>query len=185
MAQANQRPNLNQSAGGDAWQPNISWLTDQLAVGGCFPRERALDLAEDHRIRAVIDLREEDRDDAQQLRDAGIDFLHLPTRDFHPATTEMLDDGVRFARQYLDAGDRVLIHCQHGIGRSPLLALCVLVDLGWEPLKALEHAKDCRTVVSPSRSQYEGWVNWLKRRGKSAPDYHNFGCIAYRHLAQG
>ena len=185
MAQPNQGFNLNQSGRRHAWEPDISWLTEQLAVGGCFPLERALDLAEDHRIRAVIDLREEDRDDAQRLRDAGIDFLHLPTRDLEPATIDMLDAGVRFARRYLDGGERVLIHCQHGIGRSPLLALCVLVDLGWEPLKALEHAKDCRAVVSPSRSQYEGWAKWLERRGKPAPDYHTFGCIAYRHLAQG
>jgi protein-tyrosine phosphatase len=79
----------------------------------------------------------------------------------------------------------VLIHCQHGIGRSALLALCVLVDNGWEPLDALIHIKDCREVVSPSRSQYEGWSRWLKSRGLAAPDYHSFGCIAYRHLAQG
>jgi hypothetical protein len=40
-------------------------------------------------------------------------------------------------------------------------------------------------VVSPSRSQYEGWSAWLASRGKRAPDYHTFGCIAYRHLAGG
>jgi protein-tyrosine phosphatase len=97
----------------------------------------------------------------------------------------MLDTGVAFVREHLDRGEKVLIHCQHGIGRSPLLALCVLVDLGWEPLDALALAKDKRAAVSPSRSQYEGWANWLRRRRKDAPDYHSFGCIAYRHLAKG
>ncbi len=61
----------------------------------------------------------------------------------------------------------MLIHCQHGIGRSALLALCVLVDQGWQPLDALTHAKDRRAQVSPSRSQYEGWAAWLRARGKS------------------
>lgn len=185
MSQGNQRLNIDQRAPAGDWQPDISWLTDQLAVGGCFPMERAANLAEDHRIRAIIDLRGEDRDDEHMLRAAGIDFLHLPTQDLEAATAEMLEQGVRFARRYLDRGEGVLIHCQHGIGRSPLLALCVLVDFGWEPLDALERAKECRAVVSPSRSQYEGWAKWLEHRGKAAPDYHSFGCVAYRHLAKG
>jgi hypothetical protein len=59
----------------------------------------------------------------------------------------------------------------------------VLVDRGWQPLDALMHAKDRREIVSPSRSQYEGWAAWLRSRGLHAPDYHTFSCIAYRHLA--
>jgi protein-tyrosine phosphatase len=145
---------------------------------------RAAHLAAAHGIRAVVDLREEDRDDEAQLRAAGIDLLHLPTPDLEAATAEMLDRGVRFVAERVQRGDKVLIHCQHGIGRSPLLALCVMVDQGWEPLDALAAAKDAREVVSPSRLQYEGWAAWLAGRGKPAPDYHTFGCIAYRHLAR-
>jgi predicted protein tyrosine phosphatase len=168
---------------GRSWEPDLHWFTDLLAVGGCFPMDRAIHLAQTHGIRAIVDLRSEDRDDQESLAAAGIDFLHLPTPDFEPATSAMLDEGVSFARRHLDRGDKVLIHCQHGIGRSPLVALCVLVDLGWEPLDALALAKDKRSAVSPSRLQYEGWASWLERHGKSAPDYHSFGCIAYRHLA--
>jgi predicted protein tyrosine phosphatase len=167
------------------WEPDFHWLTDHLAVGGCFPIERAGELARDHGIGAIIDLRGEDRDDEERLRAAGIDYLHLPTPDLEPASVEMLERGVRFAREHIDRGDKVLIHCRHGIGRSALLALCVLVDEGWGPLDALAHAKGTRAVVSPSRSQYEGWADWLAKRGKAPPDYHTFGCIAYRHLANG
>ena len=147
----------------DDWQPNFHWLTDQLAVGGCFPAEQAARLAQAHGIGAVVDLRQEDRDDEAQLRAAGIAFLHLPTPDLEPASLAMLERGVSFVRGQVSDGKRVLIHCQHGIGRSALLALCVLVDAGWEPLDALAHAKDRRAAVSPSRSQYEGWAAWLAR----------------------
>jgi rhodanese-related sulfurtransferase len=184
MPQANQRANVNQDAASQ-WQPDFHWLTDRLALGGCFPVEHADALAREHGIGAVIDLRAELKDDEQRLREHGIDFLHLPTPDLQPASVDVLEDGVRFARAHMDKGDKVLIHCQHGIGRSALLALCVLVDEGWEPLDALKHAKDQRWVVSPSRSQYDGWAAWLASRGKAAPDYHTFGCIAYRHLANG
>ena len=167
------------------WTADLHWLTDYLAVGGCFPMERARELAKSHGVHAVVDLRQESCDDERRLNAAGIDFLHLPTPDLEPASVEMLDRGVEFVRKHAAAGKRVLIHCQHGIGRSALLALCVLVDEGWEPLRALAHAKDVRAVVSPSRSQYEGWAAWLAAHGRRAPDYHTFGCIAYRHLANG
>jgi protein-tyrosine phosphatase len=167
------------------WSADLHWLTDHVAVGGCFPIERAAELAQDHGVAAVVDLRREERDDEERLRAAGLDFLHLPTPDMEPATVAMIDEGVEFVSRHVDRGQRVLIHCQHGIGRAPLLALCVLVDQGWEPLAALAHAKDRRAVISPSRSQYQRWAEWLQSRGKAAPDYHSFGCIAYRHLAQG
>lgn len=166
-------------------RPDLHWLTDQVAVGGCFPIEQAAELATGHRIQAVVDLREEACDDEEQLRSAGIALLHLPTPDLEPPTAAMLDRGVQFVREKAAKGSRVLIHCQHGIGRSPLLALCVLVDQGWAPIDALAHAKERREAVSPSRSQYEGWCAWLASRGIEGPDYHTFGCIAYRHLGSG
>jgi protein-tyrosine phosphatase len=164
---------------------DFHWLTDSLAVGAAFDMEHAGRLAAEHGIGAVVDLREEDRDDEAELRAAGIDFLHLPTPDQYCPSGAMLERGVEFVRAQIACGNRVLIHCQGGIGRSPLLALCVLVELGFEPLDALAHAKDRREAVSPSYDQYQGWKTWLESRGKSAPDYHTFGCIAYRHLAGG
>lgn len=167
------------------WAPDLHWLTDRLAVGACFPIKRANDLARNQGIGAVVDLRSEDCDNEALLRAAGIDFLHLPTPDLQPATPQMLDRGVAFARSHIRNGNKVLIHCQHGIGRSALLSLCVLVDQGFDPLEALLLAKDAREVVSPSYEQYRGWAEWLRARGKAPPDYHSFGCIAYRHLANG
>jgi hypothetical protein len=184
MARAEPTSHTLESGGEADWTPDIDWLTEHIAVGGCFPMDRAAHLAQAHGIKAVIDLRGEYCDDHMVLSSAGLEFLHLPTRDLHPASVEDLERGVAFARAHIDQGHRVLIHCQHGIGRSALLALCVLVDLGFEPIAAIAHAKDCRERVSPSPSQFEGWCRWLRNRGVEAPDMHSFGCIAYRHLAQ-
>ena len=163
---------------------NLSWITNEIAVSGCFASDGLTQLAERHGISAVVDLREEACDDERALRDAGIAFLHLPTPDLHPSQSSMLDRGVLFVGNQIERGGRVLIHCVHGIGRSPLLALCVMVDQGMRPLDALRQAKDRREEVSPSEDQYRGWAEWLERHGHSVPSYHEFGCIAYRHLAQ-
>lgn len=166
--------------------PDLTFVTDHLALGGAFPRESVPRLASDLRIRAVIDLREEARDDERWLARHGIAFLSLPTPDHQAVDAAMLARGVDFARERLSRSERVLIHCQHGIGRAPTLGLCVLVACGLEPLAALELAKSRRERISPSPVQYHAWAGWLARRKVETsaewamPDFDAFAAIAYR-----
>lgn len=164
--------------------PDFSWITPDLAVGGAFPRGAAASLARDHGLGAVVDVRVEECDDPDEMAACGLKFLHLPTEDLCGVSQAMLDEGVRFARRASAEGRRLLIHCQHGIGRSATVALCVMVDRGFAPMDALTTAKDARALVSPSQAQYEAWAGWLRRRAPQArpPSYHEFGCVAYRHL---
>jgi predicted protein tyrosine phosphatase len=170
------------------WEPNFTWITPHLAIGGCFPAERASDLLHDHGIRAVVDLRIEACDDEAALTRRGIAFLSLPTEDHAAVSQGMLDAGVAFANRHLDRNERVLVHCEHGIGRSATLALCVLVSRGRDPLDALELAKSQRPLVSPSPAQFEAWAMWLDRwrserdTGWRPPHFDEFKAIAYRHL---
>jgi rhodanese-related sulfurtransferase len=167
---------------------NFTWITDTLAVGGSFPSTRCEILAREHRVAAVVDLRGESCDDAALLARHQIGFLHLPTIDFAPIQPALLERGVAFVCTHLAADRRVLVHCAHGIGRSALLALCVLVELGHAPLDALTLAKDRRACVSPSPQQYAAWAEWLaaRRHGHDAawhvPTFDEFKAIAYRHL---
>lgn len=170
------------------WTPNLTWITDALAVGGSFPAECAEALAREHGVAAVVDLRDEACDEEAELRRHGLAFLHLPTLDHHAVSAPMLRDGVAFAAAHLDRGERVLIHCEHGIGRSATLALCVLVARGMDPLEALNLAKDRRPLVSPSPAQYEAWAAWLEGhraetgRPLTIPGFDAFKAVAYRHL---
>jgi protein-tyrosine phosphatase len=167
---------------------NLTWVVPHLALGGSFSTATANELSRDLKIRAVIDLRAEACDDRAALRLCGIDLLHLPTDDHCAVAKAMLDEGVAFAGAFLDRQECVLIHCEHGIGRSATLALCVLVSRGMAPLDALEIAKSRRPLVSPSPAQYEAWVAWLSnwRRTSGAswqePSFDAFKAIAYRHL---
>jgi len=176
------------SPAAEGWQPNLTWVTDHLAIGGSFPSEHAKTLAGLYGVRAIVDLRTEACDDETVLRQHDVTFLHLPTDDHGPVSASMLRDGVAFVNRHLDRDERVLVHCEHGIGRSATLALCVLVSRGMEPLEALELAKSRRSLVSPSPAQYEAWAGWLRDRVRdqdvpwSVPDFDAFKAIAYRHL---
>lgn len=161
---------------------DLDWITPELAVGGRFPSAAAVRLVREHFVAAVIDVRAEACDDEHVLRQHGLSLLHLPTEDHCAIAPDMLNDGVAFAQRHLDGGRRVFIHCEHGIGRSALLALCVLVERGCEPLAALALAKDRRAKVAPSPAQYEAWVRWLEQRGARVPTFDEFAAIAYRHL---
>jgi predicted protein tyrosine phosphatase len=167
---------------------SIDWLTDKLALGGCFPAGAAAELARTHRCHYVVDVREEACDDAVSLRRHGISLLHLPTEDRCAISPAMLARGVAWVRQALGAGGRVLIHCHHGIGRSALLALCVLVADGRDPLDAMTLIKDARPVVSPSPEQLEAFIAFVERTRRasgvpaSVPTFDALAWIAYRHL---
>ena len=169
---------------------DLSWVTAQIAVGGRFPLQDAERLVREHDIRHVVDLRVEDCDDEEVLREHGIELLHLPTRDACGVTLSMLDDGVAWVNEKLDRGCNVYIHCEHGVGRSALLALCVLVARGDTPLRALARAKGARREISPSPEQLHAFRAWLAvRRARTGedlviPEFDDLAWIAYSHLRE-
>jgi protein-tyrosine phosphatase len=172
----------------DAWQLNLDWVTPELAVGGRFPLEAAEYLARSLSIRHVVDVRREACDDEHVLREHGITLLHLPTEDLCAIHRHAIDAGVQWVRHHLIRGRKVYIHCEHGIGRSALLALCVLVESGHAPLDALARAKRARPRVSPSPEQLEAFIAWLEERRVvralpwRTPTFDELADIAYSHL---
>jgi predicted protein tyrosine phosphatase len=162
---------------------NLSWIDRALAVGGRFPMDAAAHLAQRLGITRVVDLRSECCDDAEVLRRHGIVLLALPTNDMCAVSQGMLDDGARWVCEQLDSGRRVYIHCEHGIGRSVLLALCVLAARGRDPLEALELVKGARWQASPSRDQLEAFREFVRRRtDHPVPSLEALCAISWRHL---
>ena len=170
---------------------DIDWLTDSLAIGGRLPADATPDLAGDHGIGCVVDLRAEACDDEMVLRRHGLSFLHLPTADTCAVTPAALHRAVAWVSRALNSGARVLIHCEYGIGRSPLLALCVLIDRGFTPLEAMNLVKDTRALTSPSPEQLGAFLAYARHRQAatgarwSIPSFEALATIAYRHLATG
>jgi protein-tyrosine phosphatase len=170
------------------WELNLSWVTRELAVGGRFPMAAAAHLATGLGIRRVVDVRVEEVDDEVVLRTHGIELLHLPTLDTRAVSIPMLHEGVRWIRAQLADGHKVYVHCEHGIGRSALVACCALVGQGLAPLEALEVAKRDRPQISPSPEQLQAFIDWAAEWSAMAPvpwrppTLEQLTRIAYRHL---
>jgi protein-tyrosine phosphatase len=133
-------------------QLNMSWVTGKLAVGGRIRPEDIAALARAG-ISHVIDTRAEHRDDEQALLKEGIRLLYLPTPDSYPMTVEKLMEGAQWAHQGMEQGGRVLIHCEHGVGRSVLLTSAVLVYEGMHAQDALQLVQQKRWQAAPNHRQ--------------------------------
>lgn len=119
---------------------DLAWVRPDLAVGGRvdplnLPRLRRLG------VDSVVDLRAEECDDEAVLASHDLHFLHLPMPDELPLTQEQLREGGRWIAAERAAGRKVLVHCQHGVGRSVMLIAAVLIDDGVPTTEALEQIR--------------------------------------------
>lgn len=141
---------------------NFSWITHNLAVGGA-PRKRDYRRLAAMGITAVVDAREEAADDGEALARVGISLLHLPTPDRYALSQEQLIRGTRWAIERLHEGGKVLVHCQHGVGRGPLLGIAVLIGQGLSAPEALKTVRTRRWQAAPNDRQIEGLLVFEER----------------------
>src|SRR6266487_5528146 len=131
---------------------NMSWITTHLAVGGRIHLGDIKALAAAG-VTHVVDTRSEYCDDAEALAKEHIELLHLPTADTRPLTIEQMLQGAQWVQERMKQGGRVLIHCEHGVGRSALLSSAVLVYEGMHAQDALQLVQQKRWQAAPNHRQ--------------------------------
>jgi hypothetical protein len=149
-------------------QLNYSDVTPTLAVGGAF-RNGQIKHLKQRGVTAVVDCRLEGHDDPAALAAAGIQFLHVPTLDRHGFTYAQLAEGVEWVLERVSNGGRAFMHCEHGVGRGPLMACAVLVAQGYSAPEALRIVRSGRWQALPNDRQLAVLLyfeqEWRKREG--------------------
>ena len=130
----------------------MSWITTHLAVGGRVHPEDIKALAASG-VTHVVDTRSEYCDDAEELAKEHIELLHLPTDDTRPLTIQQMLEGSQWVKARMEQGGRVLIQCEHGVGRSALLTCAVLVYNGMHAQEALQLVQQKRWQAAPNHRQ--------------------------------
>lgn len=124
---------------------------------------------------AVVTLMEADELDRYCIAEIGaeirarfMEWHHLPVRDVDVPDaafeTSWPHHSARL-RSLVTAGNRILIHCRGGLGRSGMVAARLLVEMGTAPAEAIaavHRARDPRAIET--RAQ----VDWV-RKGRSQP----------------
>jgi ADP-ribosyl-[dinitrogen reductase] hydrolase len=95
----------------------------------------------------------------QEVRDLGMDWIHLPIVDVSIPDRRFEDSWALIGPKLharLDAGERVLIHCRGGLGRTGLVAALILVERGCDPYLAIRRVRAVRphAIETPAQEQY-------------------------------
>ena len=93
------------------------------------------------------------------VRRSGLTFINFPIADYsvpqsQGATRQLVDE----LRDQLSQGNKVGIHCRQGIGRSSLVAACILVTLGENSGDAFSQIESARGVSVPDTIEQKKWV---------------------------
>lgn len=89
----------------------------------------------------------------------GLQLFSFPIVDQGvPSSRWAVLDLVRQLNNALDEGKRVGIHCRQGIGRSALIAACLLVLAGVDPETAFQRVSAAHGRSVPETSEQREWV---------------------------
>lgn len=137
--------------------PSHGWdrdLNTDVKVIQAWGASTVVTLIEDHEFRLL------DVENLQSVvRAHGMDWVHLPIIDVDIPDSRFegawdLTGPVLHKR--IDIGDRILIHCRGGLGRTGLVAGRILVERGLDPELAIRKVRDARprAIETQKQEQY-------------------------------
>jgi protein-tyrosine phosphatase len=132
----------------------VAWITPELALGPRFDKRQVGTLARAG-IGSVIDVRSEASDDEEALAEHDIRLYHLPVDDRQAPTQTQLEEATKWALKEIAAGRRIYVHCRSGIGRSPSLAIAILMAMGYPLPDAYDAVRRRRAWATLSAGQWE------------------------------
>ena len=98
-------------------------------------------------------------DEAHLVQASGLRFINFPIEDYGvPASETALHKLVKEVAHLLGQGHDVGIHCRAGIGRSSLVAACLLVGGGQAVEASFEQIQEARGVPVPDTVDQRTWV---------------------------
>jgi protein-tyrosine phosphatase len=125
-----------------------------------------IDVWKDLGIDVVVSLLEQEeiselalQDEAALCRAHGIDFISCPIPD--RGVPESAPKILRLARSLVASvqeGRSVAIHCRAGIGRSSLMAACLMICFGVGAEDAFEQIRESRGLSVPDTDAQRDWV---------------------------
>jgi len=98
--------------------------------------------------------------EAALCKNYGLFFVSFPIPDRSvPSSHKLTGELVQTLTTLLDEGKNVGIHCRQGIGRSAIIAACLLITSGVTPELAFLHVSSARGCSVPETPEQQQWVS--------------------------
>ena len=131
------------------------WLQDEIA-GWRRAGVNAIVSLLTHEEEADLDLREE----AAEAKVQGLRFRSFPIQDRQVPRSE--SESATMLEQLdadLSSGMNVMVHCRQGVGRTGLVAACLLITKGLHPEAAVQRVSAARGASVPETAQQRQWID--------------------------
>ncbi|MGA8764954.1 MAG: dual specificity protein phosphatase family protein [Candidatus Sulfotelmatobacter sp.] len=98
--------------------------------------------------------------EAREFLALGMQFVAFPISDRQvPGSEAKLAAVLEKLDASLSAGKNAVVHCRQGIGRSGLVAACLLITKGLSPGAAIENVSAARGVTVPETAEQRDWID--------------------------
>lgn len=95
-----------------------------------------------------------------QVKQAGLSFLSLPIPDRRvPSSPSEAAPVLDNVDRELESGKTIVIHCRQGVGRSGMMAACLLVMRGKDPQSAVDEVERARGTAVPETDEQRRWID--------------------------
>lgn len=131
------------------------WLTDEVRDWKRAGVSSVMSLLEPEEEKD-LDLRGE----SAEVRKQGLEFVSFPIPDRQVPRSEVkLSQALGEIDRALSSGTNILVHCRQGVGRSGLVAACLLVRRGLSPGAAIDKISAARGVAVPETEEQREWID--------------------------
>lgn len=98
--------------------------------------------------------------EAETVKQLGMEFISFPIADRQvPNSQAAIVDALEKISSGLSAGKNTVIHCRQGIGRSGLVAACLLISSGVDPSAAVDRISAARGLPIPETDEQRRWID--------------------------